>query len=451
MRAAAHTAALLLALATCASCSDSHPAVDAGADAGSDAGVDAGPCAGPCDDGNACTSDACDGTTCTHEALPNGTTCGGRFECAYARCALAIGPPAELVSRQGLVAFALVGDLDADGLADPVLFFLGLETSPGTPRLAQLVAMSTASGALLWSWTGDAGSGDVRLVALGDLDGDTITDFAFSDPAYAVAAGRVSVFSGRDGHVLWRRDGVASLLELGTNVQPVPDRDGDDVADVFITAPNGGLSGYPFGMAGMYSGRTGDALIEWMPDSPSYRNVFLVGPDGVGVIVTVNGDGVIRFAPPGELASRTTPAPATLGFRTRGVGADYDGDGYRDLLLCNSRSISTPTCILISTQSGEQLTRYTGSMALLGDAPATLGSDIDDDGREDLLGLGEIWESELLALPSGRVRCRLHGFPAFVFGPDADGDGRGELGTVIPRFEVAFVLLSSTSWGGSCT
>jgi FG-GAP repeat protein/VCBS repeat protein len=91
---------------------------------------------------------------------------------------------------------------------------------------------------------------------IGDVDGDRISDFATSAPTFPVEghpAGRVFVYSGRTGKLLWQVTGKPGE-QLGTGIEAAGDTDHDGIPDVIAGAPG---SGYAY----VYSGRTGKTLL----------------------------------------------------------------------------------------------------------------------------------------------------------------------------------------------
>ena len=74
---------------------------------------------------------------------------------------------------------------------------------------------------------------------MGDVDHDGANDFVTSAPTKYVGgenAGRVSVYSSRNGKLLWSADGKPGE-QLGTGVESAGDVDGDGVQDVIAGAP----------------------------------------------------------------------------------------------------------------------------------------------------------------------------------------------------------------------
>ncbi len=100
-------------------------------------------------------------------------------------------------------------------------------------RSAQLVRTfdGIASGALFGLAMGD----------VGDANGDGVRDLAISSSRLSTNGlnqnGRVQVFSGATGAVLWTVDGLASLNRLGFTVGAVADTTGDGVRELAVGEP----------------------------------------------------------------------------------------------------------------------------------------------------------------------------------------------------------------------
>ncbi|RMH29689.1 MAG: hypothetical protein D6693_01590, partial [Planctomycetota bacterium] len=116
--------------------------------------------------------------------------------------------------------------------------------------------------------------------AIGDVDGDGVTDFAVSAPFKEIdgpRAGRVYCYSGKTGEELWRRNGMAGSL-LGIELTAAGDVNADGVGDVFAGAV--GLA-----TAVVFSGADGSMVFR---RSSNDGGLYARSGAGVG---DVNGDG----------------------------------------------------------------------------------------------------------------------------------------------------------------
>ena len=126
---------------------------------------------------------------------------------------------------------------------------------------------SGASGSLVYSIDGESGGHKFgwSLMQADDVDGDGVSDLVagapFADPAGLFSAGSVYFYSGATGSFIRRLDGEARFDQFGMSLSSAGDVDADGLADIIVGAPGatiGDLTGA--GSAFVYSGASG-ALI----------------------------------------------------------------------------------------------------------------------------------------------------------------------------------------------
>lgn len=179
-----------------------------------------------------------------------------------------------------------VGDLNRDGRAD---FAAG---APGGGRGSAFI-YSGMDGSLLYQLNGalsDSGFG-FSVGAAGDVNGDTIPDFAvgapFSSSAGLNQVGSVYVYSGSTGTLLYKKNGTAKKDRLGWSVAGAGDFNGDKRAEVIVGAPSDSAGGSAF----IYSGTTGN-LLSWVLGTKGYRLGYSVAGAG-DIYNNVKADAVI--------------------------------------------------------------------------------------------------------------------------------------------------------------
>ena len=185
---------------------------------------------------------------------------------------------------------ALVGDVNADGfidvgvgaLQDDTLFFDG----------GMLRILSGRDGAVLYSFYGDATGAELGILGqspIGDVDLDGYDDILASEWYYGSAAGRIFVFSGKDGSVLRTITGTPTRM-VGGSISGTGDIDGDGVPDFAASATAGSY-------VTLFSGATSTVIRKLTASDPAskYFGNGLLNPgdiDGDGVndlIVIENG------------------------------------------------------------------------------------------------------------------------------------------------------------------
>lgn len=184
---------------------------------------------------------------------------------------------------------------------------------------------------------------------VGDANGDGVSDVAIGAPLDGPVAGRVFVYSGADGALLFDYSGN-SLSRLGWSVDGAGDWDGDGAADVLVGAP----------------------LDRTFPSLQEHGRV----------VVLSGATGAVLHESFGTLSN------ANYGTSVAG-GADFDGDAFPDLLIGAARNGSSSRVHLLSGQTGGTLEEITGlhlpgTTSELGFSVDVM-ADQDGDGRSEAL------------------------------------------------------------------
>ena len=290
----------------------------------------------------------------------------------------------------GLVARA--GDMDGDGSPDLLL----RSTTGGAGGFVVVQVRSGADGVVLVQVDDEPNAHAVA--ALTDVDGDGSRDLVIGTPSAdtgpTLNAGRVAVYSGADGSLLYALYGAWQDGFAGYTVADLGDVDGDGYGDF---AFNDQLdTGVP--LVRVVSGHDGQTVLTF--DAIERPSVWAVD--------------------------------------------DLDGDGRPELAMCGSfLEPGLAHLRIVSTATWEELLVIPGAS----DKPIRVG-DVDGDGRPDI-GHGH-W---IPSVPSRalRIRSMATGAELFDLDPpddegdwfgrelaplqDLDGDGRVEFVTSLPIFD----------------
>jgi hypothetical protein len=234
-----------------------------------------------------------------------------------------------------------------------------------------------------------------------DVDGDGHADVAagarFKLQQGTLQNGSASVWSGASGARIRTWDGELANGLFGHWVMPIPDLDGDGLADVVIAAPNARVETSPRGVLVARSPKTGeeiwkraglqtenfgwDLALAGDQDGDGRTDLFVGAPslDGGRVYLVSGRDGsVLRtYALPRE--------PRSFGWNVARLD-DLDGDGHADLVVGAPLELDVGSALIggayvFSAATGRELYHWKGPGPLsgFGDVVAALG-DLDGDG-----------------------------------------------------------------------
>jgi hypothetical protein len=344
-----------------------------------------------------------------------------------------------------------IGDVDGDGVND---FVTSAPTHliDGTPA-GRVYVYSGRSGKLQWTQTGPPGGRlGIGIEAAGDVNADGVPDVVASAPG----AGKAYVYSGKDGKIIFTLGAGDPSEAFGRHVSGAGDINGDGYADVIIGAPGNNTAGQGAGRVYVYSGkdgsvlltldgeRAGDAFGSAVAGYKDKRYAFLIlgapnaGPGNNGRVYVYTG---LTNKPKFTIEADDTGAQ--LGAMFLSVVGDVNGDKVPDIYASdfsnNAKGNSTGRIYVVSGSDGRRLLTLTGESANdgFGIGPADAG-DVNHDGYDDLI-VGA-WQHSSTANSGGKVylysgkdgslmraiTCRIpgdtFGFDATEIG-DVDGDG----------------------------
>ena len=339
------------------------------------------------------------------------------------------------------------GDVNADGYEDFLIGAVG--TSVPNANYGGLArAYSGRDGSVLFHFSRGPSDGFGQSVSgVGDLDQDGHDDMMVGATNLGRSAGAVLVYSGRDGRLLRRFDGIGSCDYLGMAVSGAGDVNGDGAPDLMMSA----LTKVARGRVEVRSGADGSLLYEFFGQVENDRwgkvldaagdidgdghDDLLVGSDeyysdhaGIryGRAAVYSGrDGQLLFDRFGLRSTGRSPGRAVSG------AGDLDSDGLADFLITQGEAV-----VAWSWRNGQLYSAQPPRAGSCGSLDG--GRDVDGDGVPDFL-VGSVRSSEpwyAVCLMSGRDGRLLgsvlskklfsHFGHAVAWAGDLDGDGRSE-------------------------
>jgi hypothetical protein len=230
-----------------------------------------------------------------------------------------------------------IGDVDGDGVTDVVISATG--NPPYGDSHGKLYVYSGKTGKLLWKTVGAPGALlGISLEAAGDVDGDGIPDVIVGAPGEDA----VYVFSGRDGKQLRRMAGDPLDHDFGMAAAGIGDFDHDGVSDLLVGAPSSErhAPGHATGCAYIYSGKTGKVLsvLEGEADGDSFGSSVSGGQGQYVVGAAMGGTAhhgrlyiYDRLDPKPQFVEDADSTGNALGYMFTSVLGDVDGDGLPDV------------------------------------------------------------------------------------------------------------------------
>ena len=347
-------------------------------------------------------------------------------------------------------AVSELADIDGDGVKEAIVGCL-LHNSNGA-NSGRAYVYSGRTGALIYSWDGP-GPGVVfgqSVADAGDVDGDGVHDIIVGARGGSTVAGHAYIYSGRTGQLLRTLSGLPVEL-FGFAVAGPGDLDGDGHADVAVSAPTTGAG---VGYVAVFSGADGHQMFRVNADTAGGRFGTALAPagdinhDGVGDLIVGGRDSgpgargrcyVLSGVNGARLLPFLDPDPATgtdLGWFFVATVGDVNHDGFPDLYAGDfndsaAGAVGSGSVYVWSGADGSLLRRFIGALGS-GMGPGRGAGDVDGDGTPDIVagsytssdgdaGAGRI---DILSVASGQtLRTIISTTAGEAFGFDAVGLG----------------------------
>lgn len=265
-----------------------------------------------------------------------------------------------------------VGDVDGDGAADLVTSAPTFVSGRGPA--GRVYVYSGRSGKLLWQQTGQSGDQlGLGIEAAGDVNADGTPDVIASAPGRS----RAFVYSGKDGQVLLELVGQPG--DQFGRVADLGDLDGDGHGEVMVGEPQGKAMGPNTGRAIVFSGKTGEILftLEGERAGDKFGTAVAGWSDAESALLVVGapdaGAGargrVYVYDRSGNkrFVLEAEPTGAELGGMFVSVVGDVDADGVRDVYASDwsdgARGPTTGRVYVHSGRTGERLWAVAGETA----------------------------------------------------------------------------------------
>jgi hypothetical protein len=300
-----------------------------------------------------------------------------------------------------------IADVNGDGIPD--LIVANSESANGSPEGMIAVLLGNGNGTFQTAVTYDAGGVYSYSVAVADLNGDGVPDIVVSENQSEVNCGicfpsYIGVLLGKGNGTFRRAVTYSAGGYFGTSIA-LADVNGDGRLDVLVASECDQLNPDCADIAGS-EGTVGVLLGNGNGTFQTSVNYDSGAPYALGLTVAdMNGDGIADLIV-GNAYSQTSNSTGTValllgngdGTFQSAVGtdtpevspysvttADFNGDGYLDVLLATDNSYTRSVAILLGNGDGTFQPMLHYGSGVYGEVLSAATADLNRDGRPDIV------------------------------------------------------------------
>jgi hypothetical protein len=233
-----------------------------------------------------------------------------------------------------------IGDVDGDKVSDVVTSATTFGANGQPAGRGKVYVYSGRSGQLIWARIGQPGENlGTGLEGAGDVNRDGVPDVIAGAPG----SGHAFVYSGRDGTTLLSLAGTAQE-SYGSSAAGAGDQNGDGHADLIVGAPASDAAGQGAGRAYVVSGKDGAVLatLDGRQAGDAFGSIVAGDKHGRGTPVLVGAPGggandrgavsmFTRLTSPPTRVIEADSTGAALGAMFTSLVGDVNGDKIPDV------------------------------------------------------------------------------------------------------------------------
>ncbi len=305
-----------------------------------------------------------------------------------------------------------VGDVNNDG-HDDIIVATEFDSNNGYFSNGVVHIISGNDGQYLYTYTGESDNALMSrsISGVGDINNDSYDDFAIGriyDNTYAPGNGRIDVFSGRDGHLVYSHYGDSDGDALGYEISALDDINFDGYDDFLVSAPVADNGGEQRGTVYIISGADNSRLTTIYGETDAGLFGFALAStgdidmDGINDFLVHEKYKVYIFSGiDGELIDTISSSQLSFARSLHNAG-DVNNDDYPDIIVSDEQTNPLGSAHVYSGKDRSLLYTFTGTQQYSSFGNLVDGAgDINGDGYADLLVSAHRFDSP--TLDTGKV------------------------------------------------